>query len=59
MLLTENMSNYIVGLTKRLDYSLEEFKKKYGFAPDSKAIPMRLAREIISDLQKIEDDLPF
>ena len=58
-LLTDNMSNYIVGLTKRLGIDSGEFVVRFGYTPDCKQIPMKRAREIIADLQKLEDDLPF
>lgn len=57
--ITEKMSGYIIGLVKKINISDEDFKKKWGFYPSSDKIPMKLAREIIDELKKEEDDLPF
>lgn len=58
-LITEKMTSYIVGLVKKLGINDQDFKKKWGYFPSSEKIPMRLAREIIEDLKKQDDGLPF
>ena len=58
-LITEKMSGYIIGLVKKINISDEDFKKRWGYYPSSDKIPMKLAREIIDELKKEEDDLPF
>ena len=57
--ITEKMSNYIIGLVKKLDISDKDFKEKWGYFPSSEKIPMKLAREIIESLKQHEEDLPF
>ena len=58
-LVTDKMTNYIIGLTKKLEISDEKFKKQYGYYPSSDKIPQKLAREIIDELKAQDDDLPF
>lgn len=58
-LITEKMTSYIIGLTKRLSIDDETFKTRFGFYPSSDKIPMKLAREIIDTLKAEEEDLPF
>lgn len=58
-LITEKMTNFIIGLVKKLGIADEDFKNKYGYYPSSNKIPMKLAREIIEELKSKDDDLPF
>ena len=59
-LITEKMSNYIIGLVKDIDMPDKTFKERWGYYPSSDKIPMKLAREIIEQLKKMKDeDLPF
>ena len=57
-LITEKMTNYIIGLVKKLNISDQDFKKRWGYYPSSEKIPMKLARDIIEQLKQ-EDDIPF
>ena len=51
--------NYIIGLISELNLSDKRFKEKYGYAPTDPNIPMRKAREILKDLEKIKAEDPF
>lgn len=59
VLITEKMTNYIVGLSKKVGMSRADFFAEWGYYPDSTDLPMKLARKIIDELKKLEDDLPF
>lgn len=59
VLITEKMTNYIVGLSKKVGMTRADFFAEWGYYPDSPELPMKLARKIIDELKKLEDDLPF
>ena len=59
-LVSEPMTNYIVGMAEQLEFSKEAFKERFGFYADDSTITMKKARETIDTLKKmIDEDLPF
>ena len=59
-IVSEAMTNYIVGMAEQLEFSKEAFKERFGFFADDSTITMKKARETIDTLKKmIDEDLPF
>ena len=58
-LATQAQLNYIYGLVEELNLSDTKFKSKYGYLPTDPNMPMRKAREILKDLEKIKQEDPF
>ena len=58
-LVTEKMTDYIIGLAKAAFLSDEAFEAEFGFKPSDPNVSMQRAREVIDELKKRVDDLPF
>ena len=58
-LITEKMTNYIVGLMKEAGMERQDFYAKYKVFPNDPEITMKSARKIIDELKALIDDLPF
>lgn len=58
-LVTEKMTDYIIGLAKDAFLSDEAFEAEFGFKPFDPNVSMQRAREVIDELKKRADDLPF
>lgn len=58
-MITEKQSEYLMDLCKKKGLTDEAFFAKWTCYPADKNIPMDIARNIIEELTKMEDDLPF